>query len=698
MAKHTTERWDIVLRIILSLVMIGVMVWAVVDFYQVAADTVNWIQKFTLTWGFAILFLMAIGLATLGWGMYSLWAPERIQNFNKQLIKIRNPLKWGRWLLVILLSLIPVKIILYTPLGLYFTGIGFRLALFCASAMLVIIFTTRDETNLINWQGALVGILILGTMFAFAEALVTVVDFPLSLTWSEGNRIWDYSILFGRDRYNYPADKEIEAYIDLGRQTLWGLPFLLPKISILGVRLWSALVFTVPYALLGWMAFRPLKNHYGQWLMLGMWTFLFLAQGPIYTPLVLSAILVVGARRKPLWIALPLIFLAGHYAQSSRITWIAAAAIWGVLIALLEAVELRKKKLSLKTWGIMAAFGLAGFLGGFGLIRGWRRLYNYVTRTLESNATKALPVSPEVVYISPGDALENVSSGGQETFLSNQPLLLERLLPNPTNHLGIILGLLLAAGPILLLLVYLIRSKRWKLNTWQQVGLWGILLALMSVGIIISTKIGGGGDLHNLDMFLISLVFAASLAWERVGFRFLADPGAQPLGVKLSLLFAVAVPAFMPWMDAVPLELPPVDKVEWTMELLQSETARIVESGGEILFMDQRQLLTFGYFGDIPLIPEYEKKLVMDRAMSGDREYLDDFYQDISNQRFALIITDPQRVRYADEEEGWGAENDAWVDWVTRPLLCYYDPAYTIKKTGVWLLVPAENPEDCLFP
>jgi hypothetical protein len=170
------------------------------------------------------------------------------------------------------------------------------------------------------------------------------------------------------------------------------------------------------------------------------------------------------------------------------------------------------------------------------------------------------------------------------------------------------------------------------------------------------------------------------------------------VGVKLTLLLAVAIPAFMPWVGAVPLELPPQDKTEWTLELLGHETDRVLAEGCEILFMDQRQLLTFGYLGEVPLVPDYEKKLVMDKAMSGETAYFEGFYEDISNQRFALIVSDPQRIRFSDEDEGWGAENDTWVQWVTTPLLCHYEPVYTIKKTGVWLLYPVDEPGDCSIP
>ena len=40
------------------------------------------------------------------------------------------------------------------------------------------------------------------------------------------------------------------------------------------------------------------------------------------------------------------------------------------------------------------------------------------------------------------------------------------------------------------------------------------MIAFLIVGLIISTKIGGGGDLHNMDMFLVGLVFVAALAWN----------------------------------------------------------------------------------------------------------------------------------------------------------------------------------------
>jgi len=55
------------------------------------------------------------------------------------------------------------------------------------------------------------------------------------------------------------------------------------------------------------------------WLLTGLWAMIFLYQAPIYTPLVISAILVAIAWRTKWWIGLPLIILAGYYAQITRL-------------------------------------------------------------------------------------------------------------------------------------------------------------------------------------------------------------------------------------------------------------------------------------------------------------------------------------------------------------------------------------------
>jgi hypothetical protein len=82
----------------------------------------------------------------------------------------------------------------------------------------------------------------------------------------------------------------------------------------------------------------------------------------------------------------------------------------------------------------------------------------------------------------------------------------------------------------------------------------------------------------------------------------------------------------------------------------------------------------------------------MDYAMEENEEYFEPFYQDLRDQRFALIVNEPANIIIRGSEYTFGEENDAYVQWVTQPLLCAYEPIYTSSDTGIQLLVPRETP------
>ncbi len=85
----------------------------------------------------------------------------------------------------------------------------------------------------------------------------------------------------------------------------------------------------------------------------------------------------------------------------------------------------------------------------------------------------------------------------------------------------------------------------------------------------------------------------------------------------------------------------------------------------------------------------------MDEALSGNRAYFAPFYDDLSNRRFALIVSSPLRTPIKDSEYGFGEENNAWVQWVARPVLCYYEELNTLNEVKVELLVPREAASAC---
>jgi hypothetical protein len=140
--------------------------------------------------------------------------------------------------------------------------------------------------------------------------------------------------------------------------------------------------------------------------------------------------------------------------------------------------------------------------------------------------------------------------------------------------------------------------------------------------------------------------------------------------------------------------LPSAEQVNIEMETIQAQVAE-AKAQGDVLFMDQRQLLTFGFIQDVPLVPDYEKKFMMDQALSENANYFQVYYHDLADRRFSLIITEPLNMMSKGDTRIFGNENDAWVKWVTAPTLCFYEPLFTFRDIGVELLVPRQTTDAC---
>lgn len=671
------------LQFVISLAAAFLLIKLILEIYQLSSDSGTLLGRFSTKWGLVFLVFSIAYLVLFLLTLYATWKPLKTVPATQALVSWRARIGVLRWLLVVLALVLVILIFQFTIIGRLLTGSFLRLLILFGLAISIAFLVTPRRDTLINTSGLVLSLLLISSAFTFSQAFSSVVDYPFSLTWSEGNRIWDYSILFGRDRYIYPADQPIFAYIDFGRQSLWGLPFLIPGASIQLVRLWNVIVITIPYAALGWVAFQRTRKNPWLWFLCGLWTFVFLSQGPIYTPLVLSAILVAAAWWLPIWLAVPLIALAGFYAAETRFTWMFAPAMWAMMTYLGEKPN-RGQRLSLKYLGPAFAAILAGFLGG-ALLPQWIDT---------SNANTAIVSSGVSTAVEPGASTSITSLEGLTQLISRQPLIWSRLLPNPTFGTGIILGLILATIPLSVFLIYLVRSKKWPLDIFQKLAILAPLLAFLTVGLVISVKIGGGGDLHNMDMYLIGLVFAAALAWKAGAHRVFSNLELEPGWVQVLIILMMAIIAYQPVKKAASLNLPPSNVVKEALDHIREEVDRASETG-EVLFMDQRQLLTFGFIEGVPLVPDYEKKYLMDQAMSSDAGYFESFYEDISNQRFALIISEPLKINYQGSDHHFGDENDTWVDWVSKPVLCYYEPIATIKRVKVQLLVPRSETADC---
>ena len=597
------------------------------------------------------------------------WASNWFLPFNTR----RARLGRLRWLGMVVLAFLPVLFFTYSDWSAVFVGTWLR-------AMLVLVFlgcmtwiSAGGAKRSWDWVGLLVSLLVFGSILVLFTYFRNVVDYPFTRSWSEGNRLWDYSVLFGQHLYLYPADKPIPAYIDIGRQSLWGLPFLFGSPSILQMRLWDAIVWTLPCLLLGWALIRPRKGHLAAWFLFGLWALVFLNQGPIYSPLVLAAVLVALVRRQPILLAAVVVLLAGIYARYTRYTWLFAPGMWAAMVWMLQA-PLGGHTALWKRWYPAVVVALGGVTGGLivpevlNLI--WRRLYG-------------------VPFQIGGANLAEISLTSVSGNISRQPLLFDRLWPNQTYSLGIIFGLLLAAGPLVLLLAGLAWKGGWRTVWWQKCAVVLPMLAFLGVGLVASVKIGGGSNLHNLDMFLIGLLFLAALGWEYLSARWGDNPAAFPGWAKGLLVLALVVPFVQPLLGLNPTVLP--NPVKWQDALGGTRDAAVAAAKeGEVLFIDQRQLLTFGYVKGVPLVPDYEKKYMMDQAMANNDDYFAGFNRDLAAHRFKLIISEPLFPNFQGDHYTFGNENDAWVKYISIPVLCYYKPAATYEGI-TQLLVPRET-------
>lgn len=549
-------------------------------------------------------------------------------------------------------------LLLLLPLFLVFTDLTrgvmanplFRGLVFLPFVLALAFLWLWDEPRTF-WTRALAATLALAFVFLLWLQLRWVVDYPFSLTWSEGNRFYDYSLIFGKSIYQYAGDDLRVPYFSPGRYALWGIWFLIPGLPIWFHRLWNAFLWIVPPLLLGWFAGRSIGTRVHRALF-AIWVALFISQGPIYTPLVLAAILVVAFDGVSLGRRVLSVAGGSLYAGLSRWTWMAAPGMWGVLLDLGEYHPRRRGNWLVRLWPTVL-IGLAGFLPG-----------------LLVNAPR---------FLQPKTA----------TLSLSQPLLWYRMWPNPTYPPGILQGILWATGAVVILLLVLVITRRWRLTPLAMLAFGVAVTATFAVGLVVSMKIGGGSNLHNFDMYLITLVVLVMIYLDRGD----PHPAGFPRWMQVILALAVLIPAWGMLRQGAPVHLPAEADVTRVLETLRSEVAQAAEQG-EVLFMDQRQLLTFGYITGVDLVPEYEKKYMQDQAMAGNLTYFQNFYDDLAAKRFALIVAEPQHVVYKDRSAAFAEENNVWVQFVTEPLLCYYKPYMTLKPLNIQLLVPRAAP-DC---
>jgi hypothetical protein len=464
-------------------------------------------------------------------------------------------------------------------------------------------------------------------------------------------------------------------FLHPSRYLLLSIPFLADSLPFWFHRFWQALLWfglTLGASLSlarfarvnGWMK-----------IFITVWAFLFFLQGAVYYHLHVMVILILaGVSVKNFGRSLVFIILASLWAGISRVNWFPVPAMLAIAIYILQT--------PISAQGGVLAAGDGG-RSNFGNWKYWLTPFVWGVSGLVAALVS------QFVYIQISGNADVAAFGSSFT----SELIWSRLLPNETFPMGILPGILLVSMPLFVGLYQIARTGARAIHPLRWLALVAMLAVLFVGGAVVSTKIGGGGDLHNMDAYLVMLSVLAVAFWSGT---VLAESDAKPMmgrvawsvvaaGLLIPLGFAIRHIGFYPSFDKA--------IAEKDIKLLQETLA----NGGEILFVTERQLITFDYIHGMTLVPDYEQSELMEMAMSRNRPYLEKFYADLQDRRFTLIIAEDQK--FTQQKEGaFVEENVAWVRFVGAPLLCNYKPVVVLTSNNIEVFEPRPKQVECKDP
>jgi hypothetical protein len=504
-------------------------------------------------------------------------------------------------------------------------------------------------------------VLLQGVVFRIYSLSGVVTDFPFSLDYSETSRFYYASLPFSRSLYG--MDLPLST-LHPSRYFLQAIPFFIPDVPLWGHRLWQVILWVVLTGASSWLLARHMRLP-SKYLtaLFAAWGFIYFLQGVVYYHLQVCVIIVLlGYSSKRPYRTLAAVILASLWAGISRVNWFPVPAMLAIALYLLEEPVAFQKNI-------------------------WQYLKPPVLWTI---AGLSSALTSQFLYIFWSGNAQNAGDFGS-SFTSD--LIWSRLLPNVTYPLGVLPGILTVSAPLLIFLAYVLVGKRSNLYGIRVLGLFSMLGVLFLGGLVVSTKIGGGADIHNLDAFMVLLAVVSCSFFARQVAVEANDAAWKAIPVWV-ILIAVLIPTVFSLQGVTPRFSYDRAQAQAELDILRDAVEGVSEQGGEVLFVSERQLLMFHMVGDVTLVPDYEVVTLMEMAMSRNRSYLDRFYADLSGHRFDLIISRNQRpVR--KEGESFAEENNVWIEAVTKPLLCNYDRKQLLESTNILLLVPAKAGGNC---
>jgi hypothetical protein len=556
------------------------------------------------------------------------------------------------------------------PVGGGFQSLWVRLLVFSVTAILGATLIKPVRTGL-GWSSAIaLSMLTFGVVYKLATFIPDISTYPFSLGWSETSRYYYASTFLAEKIYGAWTPPSI---LHPSRYLMQAIPFIAPELPLWAHRAWQVFLWISTSLATGILLARRLGLKQGlHQILFTAWAFLFLFQGPLYYHLLVMVILVLwGFDRKRFWRSLVVVLVASAWAGISRINWM---PVPGLLAAALYFLEARVEE------------------------DGWFRYLIKPAIWVSLGAPLAYIV--QVLY-------ERFSGNPAEYFGSSfsSDLLWYRLIPSVTYPLGVLPAAALVSLPLVLLILTGLIEHETGHNQWAKwrlthhpirlLGLGAILFVLGFGGIIVSVKIGGGSNLHNIDAFLILLLVTGS--YTVLGhFRYDEPASAGKSGPSMVLIaWAIVLPVLFTITAGGPLPNRDSTVAAAALSELQESVRQVSAGGGEVLFIAERHLLLFQNMDTGPVVHDYEKVFLMEMAMAGNKAYFDDFYEDLYSHRYGLIVSDTLWPHYQGRTHPFGEENDAWVRWVVEPLICSYQEWKTLSGVGLVLLVPDEAMQTC---
>ena len=522
-----------------------------------------------------------------------------------------------------------------------------------------------------TWQTGLASALVLmGLAYEIFIRSNVVTTYPLSMGWSEGSRYYYASLYFSRWIYGeaFPLST-----LHPTRYLLQSIPFLIPELDITVHRFWQFILWiglTAGAAIT--LANRVVLpgERAVKWLFSG-WFFLFLLRFGVYYHLEVMVIIpLLWVSTKHPWRSTMAVVFASLWAGVSRVNWFPMPAMLAIAIYLLETP-------------------VKSFTGE-STVTPFKRKLAYISLPalwIVVGLCSALAAQAAYIPLS-GNA------GNVDAFTSSltSDLLWDRLWPNENHALGILPAALLLSGPLILTII--IAARHWQaLHPLRWLGLFSMILALFFGSLVVSVKIGGGGDLHNMDTYAVLLGIVA--AYFICG-KIQVEPGESPLQIRSWPVLTIAL--LTPVLFLIPSLYPHPKYDEGKNQQAYQQLTQAVNDAaknGRVLFINERQLVTFGDVS-VPLVPDYEAVTLMEMAMSGNQAYLDGFYDDLANHRFSAIVVSKQNLTIKSAGP-LAEENNVWNSRVSPYILCYYTPVIMIEPQGnrTEVYIPVAEPGNC---